>query len=205
MWSYRIHRRSSVNTDNSRNRLTNIKTKLSDFVVAIVVRRSRKLSSRSRCDCSNLHLDLTPRLRNVPTIFFLQPRRKPRDEEQHKEKVARDRRATISDRSRAVNPKSAYFRIKRSSLITQHRWLHLQLQSVTRRARSERDARAYGHRNDIRGFRSGDKAARLRKLTRFITTEDAPGRINALLESNQRDNVIIEVYARARAPRTGSL
>ncbi|KYN06430.1 hypothetical protein ALC62_02504, partial [Cyphomyrmex costatus] len=37
----------------------------------------------------------------------------------------------------------------------------------------------------IHAFRSGDKAARLRKLTRFITTEDAPGRINALLESNQ--------------------
>lgn len=49
----------------------------------------------------------------------------------------------------------------------------------------------------IRAFRrTGDKAARLRKLTRFITTEDALGRINALLESNQRDNVIIQVYAR---------
>lgn len=48
----------------------------------------------------------------------------------------------------------------------------------------------------IHGFRSGDKAARLRKLTRFITTEDALGQINVLLESNQRDNVIIEVYAR---------
>jgi len=48
----------------------------------------------------------------------------------------------------------------------------------------------------IHAFRSGDKATRLRKLTRFITTEDAPGRINVLLESNQRDNVIIEVYAR---------
>lgn len=48
----------------------------------------------------------------------------------------------------------------------------------------------------IHAFRSGDKAARLRKLTRFITTEDAPGWINALLESNQQDNVIIEVYAR---------
>lgn len=48
----------------------------------------------------------------------------------------------------------------------------------------------------IHAFRSGDKAAHLRKLTRFITTEDAPGRISALLESNQRDNAIIEVYAR---------
>lgn len=48
----------------------------------------------------------------------------------------------------------------------------------------------------IHAFRSGDKATRLRKLTRFITTEDALGRINVLLESNQWDNVIIELYAR---------
>lgn len=48
----------------------------------------------------------------------------------------------------------------------------------------------------IHAFRSGDKATHFRKLTRFITTEDALGRINVLLESNQRDNVIIELYAR---------
>lgn len=48
----------------------------------------------------------------------------------------------------------------------------------------------------IHAFRSGDKAAHFRKLTRFITTEDALGRINVLLESNQWDNVIIELYAR---------
>jgi len=48
----------------------------------------------------------------------------------------------------------------------------------------------------IHAFRSDDKVAHLRKLTRFITTEDPPGRINALLESNQWDNVIIELYVR---------